>query len=110
MQNSLPRGVKYRERISSGFRSEEDILSARKSGGVKYCHNCSAVFASESAKVGHKGHETSLALMPQAMLSPTSTVLTQVWFSEMDSLLLLLPISFSMTRTDRKSQVRFLYS
>ena len=92
MQNSLPRGVKYRERISSGFRSEEDILSARKSGGVKYCHNCSAVFPMEGgAKIRHKGHETSTALMPQATLCPTSAVLSQVWLSEM--LTKLLPVS-----------------
>ena len=77
--------MNYRERISSGFRSEKDILSARKSGGIKYCYICSAVFAMESAKMSHKGHDTSLALTPQTMLSPTSTVLTQVWFSEMFS-------------------------
>ena len=82
-RNFLCRGLKYWERISSGFRGEEDILTARKLGGIKYCYDCSIVFTKESAEMSHKGHETSDALKPQALLCPTSTVLSQVWFSEM---------------------------
>ena len=82
-RNTIFRGLKYWERISSGFRSEEEILSARKLGGIKYCYDCSTVFAKESAEMRHTGHETSLALKPKALLCPTSTILSQVWFSEL---------------------------
>ena len=82
-RNSPCRGVKYWERISSGFRSAEDILSARKLGGIKYCYDCSTVFTKEGAEMRHKGHEMSDALKPKALLCPTSTVLSQVWLSDM---------------------------
>ena len=82
-RNSLRRGLKYWERISSRFRSEEDILTARKLGGIKYCYKCSTVCSRESAEIKHKGHEMSDALKPKALLCPTSTVLSQVWLSDM---------------------------